>query len=76
MSITVLSVGGNSISFSFQTKQKRNMVIEANEKSPGNKEYKDICSLRQGQKLWFWQFSLSRSYKDLYFLFPPIPFIR
>lgn len=28
-----MSVGGNSISFSFQTKQKRNMVIEANEKT-------------------------------------------
>lgn len=28
-----MSVGGDSISFSFQTKQKRNMVIEANEKT-------------------------------------------
>lgn len=28
-----MRVGGNSISFSFQTKQKRNMVIQANEKT-------------------------------------------
>lgn len=28
-----MSVGGNSISFSFQTKQKRNMEIQANKKN-------------------------------------------
>lgn len=37
-----MSVGGNSISFSFQTKQKWNIEIQANEKNPGNKESTDI----------------------------------
>lgn len=70
-------VGGNSISFSFQMKQKRNMVIAANENSPGNKEYKDIYSPYRSQKLGLGQFSLSGIYKDLYsFLFPPITLHR
>lgn len=39
------SVGGNSISFSFQTKQKQNMVIQADEKNPGNNKYRNNYNL-------------------------------